>query len=304
MTNKRKPISRALVGDELQAEGAPPAAPGENRRLLQSLADSVHRLAETRLRAEDSRADKLTLVEELKDARRQLERAQRLLLHDPLTGLPSRALLFDRLHQVIAHCARRGRHCALLFLGLDGLEKINETLGYRNADSVLYLIGQRLKLCLRAGDTVGRLSGDEFLLLLPELQHRKDALQVARKVLAQSAAPYPIGGGGLAIACSIGVAIFPQDGLDAAGLMKSADAALHRAKGNGPNTYCSHDGRYPGAADGVSLPRPDVRTSRNPRITASFSAVARVLKNLASAIKLGSNARRERSGERTVQGST
>ncbi len=203
-------------------------------RTPESTSDAIQRLQQV-LALKDARLERLrltnaALAEKLKVVRAELVRACEHAYHDPLTGLPNRTLLLDRLHQAITQCARKGRQCALLFLDLDDFKAVNDNYGHQAADEVLCLLAQRLQLCLRADDTFGRLSGDEFLLLLPEIRARADALEVARKVLELSAAPYPIDTHELQVTLSMGIAIFPDDGSGVESLLKSADVALYRAK--------------------------------------------------------------------------
>lgn len=202
----------------------------ENRRLQRLLAVSEGNLTEAGFRAEDMRIENASLLEELKGVRVDLARAQHLAYHDPLTGVRNRTLLLDRLHQAVSHCARYNRQCALLILDLDGFKTVNDTFGHQAGDEVLCQLGQRLKLCVRLDDTVGRLGGDEFLLLLPEIQTREDAGEVARKVLLLAAAPYRIDSRELHLTLSMGIAIFPDDGNAAESLVRSADVALYQAK--------------------------------------------------------------------------
>ena len=166
--------------------------------------------------------------------RRELERELRRLAYtDRLTGLPNRALLHDRLEQALAMARRRDAPVAVLFLDLDRFKNINDSLGHEIGDKVLIAVAHRLRGCLRAEDTLARLGGDEFAILLPEIADRRDTYLVTEKCLAALSAPEVIGGHELTVNASIGVAVFPQDGADVQHLLRSADAAMYRAKARG-----------------------------------------------------------------------
>jgi diguanylate cyclase (GGDEF)-like protein len=166
--------------------------------------------------------------------RRDLERELRQLAYtDRLTGLPNRALFHDRLEQALVMGARRGSPVAVLFLDLDRFKIINDSLGHQIGDAVLVSVAQRLRRCLRAEDTLARLGGDEFAILLPEITNRSDSRLVTEKCLSALSEPEVIGGHELTVNASIGVAVFPEDGQDVQHLLRSADAAMYRAKARG-----------------------------------------------------------------------
>jgi diguanylate cyclase (GGDEF)-like protein len=166
--------------------------------------------------------------------RRELERALRQLAYtDRLTGLPNRALFHDRLEQALARAERHSTPVAVLFLDLDRFKTINDSLGHEIGDAVLVMVARRLRGCLRAEDTLARLGGDEFAILLPEIANRSDSRLVTDKCLAALSDPEVIGGHELTVNASIGVAIFPEDGADVQHLLRSADAAMYRAKARG-----------------------------------------------------------------------
>ncbi len=163
--------------------------------------------------------------------RRQAEQAIRWqAYHDALTCLPNRALLRDRLEQVLAMSERSGEIAALLFLDLDGFKHVNDTLGHAAGDRLLQSIAVRLTGCLRAQDTVARQGGDEFVVLLPGLRAAEDTAEVAEKIRAALAVPVLIDDQWMFITASVGISVFPFDGLDAASLMESADTAMYRTK--------------------------------------------------------------------------
>ena len=166
--------------------------------------------------------------------RRELElELRRLASTDRLTGLPNRALFNDRLERALLMAKRRDTPVAVLFLDLDRFKIINDSLGHEIGDEVLRAVAQRLRRCLRAEDTLARLGGDEFAILLPEMANRRDIHLVTDKCLAALTAPELIGGHELTVNASIGVAVSPQDGADVQHLLRSADAAMYRAKARG-----------------------------------------------------------------------
>jgi diguanylate cyclase (GGDEF)-like protein/PAS domain S-box-containing protein len=166
--------------------------------------------------------------------RRELERELRRLAYtDRLTGLPNRALFYDRLERALVMAKRRDAPVAVLFLDLDRFKIINDSLGHQIGDEVLVAVAQRLRGCLRAEDTLARLGGDEFAILLPELANRRDIYVVTDKCLSALSAAELIGRHELTVNASIGVAISPQDGADLQHLLRSADAAMYRAKARG-----------------------------------------------------------------------
>ncbi len=157
--------------------------------------------------------------------------------HDALTDLPNRALFKDRLAMAVAHAERRLRQVAVLFLDLDRFKVINDTLGHTIGDHLLQGMGERLKSCVRGEDSVARVGGDEFAILLMDLVRPADATIVAQKVLDVVAQPMTVDGHELYTTCSIGIAMSPADGVDAETLLKNADNALYRAKEAGKNNY-------------------------------------------------------------------
>jgi diguanylate cyclase (GGDEF)-like protein len=151
-------------------------------------------------------------------------------LHDSLTGLPNRRLLFDRLEQAIRTANRGHRPLGLLFLDLDGFKHVNDSLGHAAGDVVLQYVALAIQSCLRASDTVGRLGGDEFAVLLPGLDAPASAAEVARKLRARLAEPMEVDGHAVQVRASVGVAVFPHDGRDVEGLMRAADRAMYADK--------------------------------------------------------------------------
>ena len=157
--------------------------------------------------------------------------------HDFLTGLPNRMLLTDRVRQAIALAPRHLKKVAVLFLDLDGFKHINDSLGHPIGDKLLQSIAARLVTCVRGSDTVSRQGGDEFVVLLSEMQQSEDAAITARRMLEAVAKAHSIDQHDLHVTTSIGVSIYPDDGLDVETLIKNADTAMYQAKENGPQSY-------------------------------------------------------------------
>jgi diguanylate cyclase (GGDEF)-like protein/PAS domain S-box-containing protein len=160
-----------------------------------------------------------------------------LARHDFLTDLPNRMLVNDRIDSAISLALRHGKQRAVLFLDLDGFKHINDSLGHAVGDKLLQSVAHRLVTCVRGSDTVSRQGGDEFVILLSEIEHGKDAARSAAKILAALAAPHSIGDKELHITASIGISIYPDDGRDAETLIKCADTAMYHAKDKGRNNY-------------------------------------------------------------------
>ena len=157
--------------------------------------------------------------------------------HDFLTGLPNRMLLNDRVGQAIAAAERHEKQVAVLFLDLDGFKHINDSLGHPTGDRLLQSIAWRLVECVRGADTVSRQGGDEFVVLLSELEQPEDAAHTARRMLQVVAEAHSIDQHDLHVTTSIGVSVYPDDGLDAETLIKNADTAMYQAKENGRQSY-------------------------------------------------------------------
>ncbi len=157
--------------------------------------------------------------------------------HDPLTGLPNRLLFDDRLKNAIEQGLRNNQRCLLLYFDLDGFKVINDTLGHVAGDELLRIVGMRLKAVLRASDTVARLGGDEFVILADNA-NPEYASHLAQKILEQLRLPITLSGQILSVTASLGIAVFPDDGVDSQQLMRAADMAMYSAKAEGRNRYC------------------------------------------------------------------
>ena len=178
----------------------------------------------------NGRAHALRLADEMTSELRHMAQ------HDPLTGLPNRALFSDRVHQMLAHARRHGGYVAMIFIDLDKFKFINDTYGHAVGDLMLQHVAARLLEVTRRTDTVGRIGGDEFVILMGELPEREIALNLAEKIRLLVAQPLVLNTNELNISCSIGVAFYPDDGTDEETLIKNADDAMYRAKDGGRNS--------------------------------------------------------------------
>ena len=174
---------------------------------------------------------------DVSESRAMVRKMAHLAHHDFLTGLPNRVLLTERLAQAIGLARRRCRQVALLFLDLDYFKHINDSLGHAVGDQLLQSVAGRLSGCVRQTDTVCRQGGDEFVILLTEIEQPQDAGRVAEKLLVAFAEPHPIGQHELHVTLSIGISVYPDDGINAETVMQNADTAMYHAKANGRNNY-------------------------------------------------------------------
>lgn len=157
--------------------------------------------------------------------------------HDFLTGLPNRSLLTERLTQAIGLANRKKKQLALLYIDLDNFKQINDSLGHGIGDKLLQFVATRMKNSVRTTDTLCRQGGDEFVVLLTEIEHRADAARVAGKLIAAFIDPQVVDGEKLQITLSIGVSVYPDDGYDAETIFQHADTAMYHAKISGRNNY-------------------------------------------------------------------
>ncbi len=184
-------------------------------------------------------------LEELVEARTQaLFNAQAhaanlegIAYYDPLTGVPNRRLLIDRLSQAISHAHRSGRILAICYFDLDGFKPVNDQLGHDAGDQLLVEITCRLQTILRAGDTLARLGGDEFALLLGDIEQNKECYDILERILASIRTPLNIKNQSVSVSASLGVTLYPLDDSEPGNLLRHADQAMYQAKAAGKNQF-------------------------------------------------------------------
>jgi diguanylate cyclase (GGDEF)-like protein len=234
---QREDVVQAREGEAHVREGRAATRENEIRTaetLQSATVDHMTRLQQANANLVVATIEARKLAEQVQTAKVELDH---LAHHDVLTGLPNRILLYDRLAQAIALARRSGKQLAVMFMDLDRFKHINDSLGHTVGDQLLQSVGQRLLVCVRQSDTISRLGGDEFVALLPDIDHPEDAALSAQKMIAAIALPHRIDQHDLHIGASIGISIYPEDGLDAETLIKHADTAMFHAKDNGRNTY-------------------------------------------------------------------
>lgn len=223
------------------ADGAPLEAVEEALETSEAIEVKVQECAEELATVNDALAEEIderhllqhllsTSEVALAESRVQERSSKHQSLHDAVTGLPNLTLFRDRLESGIVQAERHGWRLAVMFLDLDRFKAINDTHGHDAGDQVLVLVAQRLSQFIRGGDTVSRRSGDEFLLLMLEAKDADTVARFAAKIGAQIAMPCEVKGVQLQVTPSIGIAIYPEDGLTAQELLTNADAAMYAAK--------------------------------------------------------------------------
>lgn len=179
----------------------------------------------------------VALMADISERKAAEERMTYLAQHDVLTGLPNRMLFHDRLQQAITYAERQQTSVALLFLDLDRFKDVNDTLGHHIGDLLLQEVTHRIRRCVRGSDTVSRQGGDEYVIMLPNLDDLGDIMQVVNKLIESIADPYELEGHTMHVTTSVGVSIYPQDGVNIETLIRNADTAMYQAKEAGRNGY-------------------------------------------------------------------
>lgn len=170
-------------------------------------------------------------------AGQRMRHAESLANFDPLTELPNLRMATEHLHRTLALARRDGFRCAVMFIDLDGFKVINDTLTHAGGDAALRRVAERLRDCVREADIVGRIGGDEFVLVLSHVDREDDVAAVAGKVLATLADPIDVSGTACRIGASIGIALYPQHGDEATALLRAADEAMYAVKNTGKNGF-------------------------------------------------------------------
>lgn len=182
----------------------------------------------------------ICILSDITERRRCEEMIRRQATHDDLTGLPNRMLFMDRLRSALNHARRSGQFLAILFLDIDDLKAVNDTLGHDIGDKLLVSVADRLRSCVRITDTVARIGGDEYNILLAPVAHEEDVRRIADKIIFHIREPMMIGGSKFHITASAGVSIYPENGEEADTLLKNADVALYHIKRHGKNGYIQY----------------------------------------------------------------
>jgi diguanylate cyclase len=204
---------------------------------LLELAELRRELTTSQLKSKDAQQQIETLAKTNRNLKQKLIRlakkcseARYFGYHDELTGLPNRSLLLDRLKQAMAHSARQHKQVALLFIDLDKFKIVNDKLGHAVGDKLLQQVAERLAACIRCGDTACRYGGDEFVVMLPEINGQENAAAVTEKIRSHLARDYVVDGNVIPITASIGIAVYRDGGQNCSDLIKQADIAMYLAK--------------------------------------------------------------------------
>jgi diguanylate cyclase (GGDEF)-like protein/PAS domain S-box-containing protein len=180
----------------------------------------------------------LAVQQDVSEKKRLEQEIHFMAYHDALTGLPNRILFHDRVQQAIVQARRSRKPLALMFMDLDGFKAVNDTCGHAKGDELLRQVADRMKASVRSGDTVARLAGDEFTVLLLDVQGAESVAQVAQKLLNSIARPFDLGDGQVVeVTLSIGISLYPKDASEAEALLNGADHAMYQAKNGGKNRY-------------------------------------------------------------------
>ncbi len=197
----------------------------------------VHEKCETTYSKDGTPLKSIGTVQDITERKQAGEFIRHMAYHDPLTGLPNRLLLLDRLNQVLARGERRKKLAAILFIDLDNFKTVNDTLGHLEGDKILKVVAERIKEHIRNVDTIARQGGDEFTILVQDLKKVEYLTKMIDSIFSVFETPFIHYGQEFFITVSMGISIFPNDGHDAETLLKNADIALYKAKDDGRNTY-------------------------------------------------------------------
>lgn len=178
-----------------------------------------------------------TVISDITERKKAEHKFEDMATHDFLTGLPNRILLLDRFAMAAALAHRNKSRLALMSLDLDKFKSINDTLSHGVGDQVLKVVSSRLSGIIRASDTLARIGGDEFILMMLENSQAEDTIVIAQKILDSFTEPFPIHGHNIKLSTSIGIALYPEDAEDLETLMKKSDAAMYYSKGHGRNQF-------------------------------------------------------------------
>jgi diguanylate cyclase (GGDEF)-like protein len=204
---------------------------------LNEVLATIRKMLKKQFQEIEKRRSYQEMEQKLCQSKQEEEQLIYLATHDALTGLPNRMLFNDRLSMELVRARRNRQKLAVMLLDLDHFKDINDKLGHHVGDRLLQLFGQRLTNLLRKSDSVARIGGDEFLLLLPEIKRVKEAAKIAQKVLEAARRPFRCSGGRIKISASLGISIFPNDNINTENLIKNADIAVYRAKEEGGDRY-------------------------------------------------------------------
>ena len=179
----------------------------------------------------------LLAIEDITERKHSEEKIRQMAFHDSLTGLPNRKLFSDRLGIALNYAKRNKKKLGIVMLDLDNFKNVNDTLGHDAGDILIKAAAERLRGTLRKGDTVARFGGDEFVLIFPNLKVIEDVIPVAQKIVDRFDTPFLIDTHQLVVTTSIGIAVYPDDGIDEEVLLKNADIAMYQAKQAGRARY-------------------------------------------------------------------
>jgi diguanylate cyclase (GGDEF)-like protein len=205
-----------------------------SRRAEESVVRAADELEEVNTELHEEVAARIELQSELADAKANEREAWHRSMHDSVTGLPNRDMFLERLEHGLIQARRHQWNLALLCIDLDNFKAANDTYGHHVGDKVLLAVANRLQLSVRGEDTVSRVGGDEFMCVLLDVSSSADVAEVADKIKRRIEEPYDFEGAAPVIGASVGIAMYPDDGITSDALLKRADAAMYRAKRNTP----------------------------------------------------------------------